>query len=115
MADALTEEKFSDGERIIEQDARGDKFYIIKSGEVKITQRLDGVENDLVTIKAGAYFGELALITDQGRRATGTAMGDVTLLSIHRKVFTRVFGGLLDILKREAAVYGKFTGQIALN
>ena len=43
------------------------------------------------------------------RQATAIADGSVVLLSLHRNAFTRVFGSLLNVLKREAEVYGKYT------
>ena len=33
----------------------------------------------------------------------------MVVLSMHRNAFTRVFGSLLNVLKREAEVYGKYT------
>ena len=68
-----------------------DKFYIVTDGEVVVTQTPEGgEEKEICRLGQGAYFGELALLTNQARKATITAVGDVTVVSVARKVFTRV-------------------------
>lgn len=112
MADALAEEKYADGDVICEQGAPGDYFYIIKEG-VAICTQVDADGNDTVvaTLTPGFYFGEIALLTTKPRQATVTAQGTLTVLSIDRATFTRVFGVMEDILKRNMSSYVKFTAS----
>jgi cAMP-dependent protein kinase regulator len=107
IADALSEVKFSAGETIITQGEPGNDFYIIKSGSVTCFK--DG--NKVLEIDQGGYFGEIALLMSKPRQATVKATGDVELLVLDRKTFTRVMGPLTDILKRDMARYGKVMGQ----
>ncbi|MGH0124774.1 UNVERIFIED_CONTAM: hypothetical protein FKN15_051903, partial [Acipenser sinensis] len=65
-----------------------DSFYIVESGEVKITMRrtksqLNVEENGAVEIARctrGQYFGELALVTNKPRAASAYAVGNVKCL-----------------------------------
>ena len=58
IADALESVQFQDGECVIKQGDSGDAFYIVESGEAKVTQFDDkGVEQVLTTLKKGQYFG----------------------------------------------------------
>lgn len=43
-----------------------------------------------VTLKAGSYFGERALLTGDVRAATVTACQDVSLLALNREDFQKV-------------------------
>ncbi|KAL3308882.1 cGMP-dependent protein kinase 1 [Cichlidogyrus casuarinus] len=58
----LEEAHFDDGHYIIRQGARGDTFYIITSGTVKVTQTAkDGKENFIRNMGRAEWFGEKAL------------------------------------------------------
>jgi CRP-like cAMP-binding protein len=91
-ADAVT-----DGTEIVSEGAMGDSFYVITSGNVRITR--GGSEVGKLT--AGDYFGELALFDPAPRNATVTAEGTVSLVSISRDNFTAALDeapGLRDTL-----------------
>eukprot|EP01052_Picozoa_sp_SAG31_P026890 SAG31_NODE_2470_length_5649_cov_2.713694_7_plen_95_part_00 len=84
-----------------------DKFYIVTDGEVVVTQTAEGSADDkeVCRLTQGSYFGELALLTNQPRKATVTAAGEVTVVCVARKVFTRVMGPLRETLKRNMKLY----------
>lgn len=109
IIDCMEEEKFTEGGVIIKQGdlvTSSDKFYIVTDGEVVVTQTPEGgEEKEICRLGQGAYFGELALLTNQARKATITAVGDVTVVSVARKVFTRVMGPLRETLKRNMKLY----------
>ena len=63
VAGALETFLYDDGEYIIRQGERGDSFYIIEEGTVKCTQiKSSGREIDLITLRAGDYFGKYYII-----------------------------------------------------
>lgn len=69
----------------------GDAFFVILEGRVIISQRLEkGAERRLEELGPGEYFGEMALIDDQPRMATVTAVTPVTLLEITGQLFDRL-------------------------
>ena len=110
LADALAEETYDEGSVICQQGDEGNFFYIIKSGTVSCSQ-VDGagVSKVVATLSAGAYFGEIALLTSKPRQATVTATGGkLTVLSLDRATFTRVFGPMDDIMKRNMDQYNKY-------
>ena len=81
---------------IIEEGETGDSMFIMLSGEVEITKRLTLVldedtpkERVMIRLKAenGVYFGEMALLENETRSATVTALTDCSLLELHQKDF----------------------------
>lgn len=110
IADALQEEEFTEGSVICREGDSGDKFYIVKEGEVEC-KKLSKSEDDVVArLGLGSYFGEIALMTSKSRQATVSAIGHGTLkcLSLDRKTFKRVMGCLSEILQRNMEEYNKF-------
>jgi putative peptide zinc metalloprotease protein len=91
IAENLEIERFAAGKTIIRQGDRGDKFYIIESGNVSIWQlKPDGEEEFVVKAGSGQYFGEIALVTNAPRNATVRAETPVSLLSLRKRDFDRL-------------------------
>ena len=53
---------FKPGEVIFHEGGRGDKMFVIQSGEVALSKQVDDLEVPLQNLKAGAIFGEMALV-----------------------------------------------------
>jgi cAMP-dependent protein kinase regulator len=79
VIDAMEEEDFSDGDVVIKQGDKGDKFFIVSEGEVVVTQVSESETDskELARLREGSYFGEIALLTNKERLATITAAGKV--------------------------------------
>jgi len=93
MAANLKEEEIPDGRNIILEGDEGEKFYIIRSGEVKVTK--SGVAEEVSKrLTEGDFFGELALLNSDKRAATVTATAPTTVLTLTRAQFTRLLGKL---------------------
>ena len=59
---------------IFEEGEQGDKFYLILDGAVRISRIVPGMgEEALAVLRAGTYFGEMALIDDFPRCADARA------------------------------------------
>jgi len=68
----------------------GDTFFIIESGTVEISKRLDGESSRILGREgAGEFFGELALVQGVPRVATVTAIEDTGLLEISKEDFNQ--------------------------
>lgn len=78
MAVAARVHVFSKGETIISQGAEGDSMFIVHEGSVSI--RVD--ENEIARLKAGDFFGEMALLTGETRAADVVALADVVAIEI---------------------------------
>lgn len=112
LADSLAEEKYEDGSVICTQGEEGNYFYIIKEGEAVCYQHDSAGEEKLVaSLGIGHYFGEIALLTSKPRQATVKAKGVLKVLAIDRATFTRVFGPMEEIMKRNMEQYIKYATQ----
>jgi CRP-like cAMP-binding protein len=70
IADIGAEEEHPSGLTIFEEGDKGDKFYLIIDGAVRISRLVPGMgEEALAVLRPGAYFGEMALIDDSSRSA----------------------------------------------
>jgi signal transduction histidine kinase/CRP-like cAMP-binding protein len=84
----IQELHFPAGNVIFEDQAQGDAFYLIISGTVKITKRIEsGNESVLGILHQGDFFGELELIDQRSRSANAVAMTDCTLGVLRKEDF----------------------------
>lgn len=114
IADSMQAVNFVAGEKVISQGEKGDNFYIVRSGQCKCTVNSGNEEIEVLLVDEGGYFGEIALLTDQPRKANVYAVSDVKLLSTDRATFKRVMGPLNDILSRNMEQYKKVLQDIGL-
>jgi CRP-like cAMP-binding protein len=76
------------GEFVFREGDEGDRLYIIERGEVRISRVLPGTgEEALTVLKAGACFGEMAILDHSERSTDAIANTRCTLLSISRANF----------------------------
>ena len=73
IADTMQERRFSAGSTVTQEGAGGVGFFVVEGGEADVS--VGGEQRG--TIKAGDYFGEIALLTDSPRTATITARTDL--------------------------------------
>lgn len=98
----------SEGEVIFREGDKGDRFYIIVHGDVKVETRngfdedkdQDELEEKSVTstesrhlgiLSAGNYFGEMSLVSDSPRSATVTSVSKTILLGVDKESFRIIF------------------------
>ena len=102
----VSRRRFERDHFIFREHESGERAYIIAEGSVEILK--EGAEGlvSLRILKAGAMFGELALIDDSPRMASAKAInGPVELLEIDQKTFKKKLSdadpftrGLINIL-----------------
>lgn len=109
LSDCLELETYKKGDEIIKQGESGDKFYLVQDGTAEaIVTDETGNKTTVLTYSPHDYFGELALLNDEKRKATIVATSDVLVVaSMSKKVFKRLLGPLEDILKRNSSKYEK--------
>jgi len=105
VADALLARDYKKGEAIIRQGDSGKDFFIITDGECQVSKIVEGASVNLVLLKKGDYFGELALLFDQPRAATVTANTDCRVITLDVKSFKLLLGPVDEILKRNTSNY----------
>ncbi|XP_073992116.1 cGMP-dependent protein kinase for isoform X3 [Rhodnius prolixus] len=104
ISDVLEETYYNEGDYIIRQGARGDTFFIISKGQVKVTIRQPNCleEKFIRTLRKGDFFGEKALQGDDLRTANIVADDPegVSCLVIDRETFNQLISGLDEIRTR---------------
>ncbi len=71
---------FSAGERILQQDAPGEAFYVICEGRVVVRREEGPAVLELARLAEGDFFGEMALLSGAPRVASVDAVQDGTLV-----------------------------------
>jgi hypothetical protein len=89
LARHLVPVHIAQGDPIIREGEVGDRFYVIGSGEVEVTERGRFRRREFV----GDCFGEIALLRDVPRTATVVARTDVELLALDREEFLAAVTG----------------------
>jgi MFS family permease len=96
------------GEEVLRQGEHGERFYVVAKGEVDVT--VDGQPRE--PLRAGAYFGEIALLRDMPRTATVTARTDVDLLALERDEFISAVTGHPESEEAAHAVIASRLGSL---
>ncbi|KAJ4433585.1 hypothetical protein ANN_15895 [Periplaneta americana] len=104
ISDVLEETFYNEGDYIIRQGARGDTFFIISKGQVRVTIKQPNTleEKYIRTLHKGDFFGEKALQGDDLRTANIIAddREGVTCLVIDRETFNQLISSLDEIRTR---------------
>lgn len=80
------EEKHKKGHTVFSEGDRGDKFYLILDGAVRISRMVPGMgEEALAVLKTGAYFGEMSLLDDSPRSASVIAHESLRVFVVNRQ------------------------------
>jgi len=87
LANAMVPRDFGAGERIIEEGAAGQTFYVVASGTVAVTTKR-GVE--VTRLTRGQYFGEMGVVEESVRSADAYAHEPSTLWRIDRGKFDQL-------------------------
>jgi CRP/FNR family cyclic AMP-dependent transcriptional regulator len=112
IARQLRSRSYRRNEVIFHQGDPGDALHVITRGAVKILlPSPEGDEAIIATLRAGDFFGELALLDSEPRSATATAVEATTTLTLPRPVFRELldshpelrdalFSALTQLLRR---------------
>jgi MFS family permease len=105
VLEQLVEVPLRAGDVVIRQGDPADRFYVIESGTVVVTQTdAAGTTHELRRMEADQVFGELGLLSGAPRSATVTAVADGLLLALDADAF-------LDLVGRRTAVRGRLLHQ----
>ena len=110
ICDCLKKEIFKNGQEVIKEGEAGQKFYLVQSGKAEALQKQeDGSQKVVFEYGENDYFGELALINNDPRKATIKVISDkLEVVSLDSKSFKRLLGPIEEILKRNSAKYEKY-------
>jgi NADH:quinone reductase (non-electrogenic) len=108
----IQNQHFQSGDVVFQQGDLGDSVYVIEEGECDVLREEDGKQKLLATLKAGDYFGEMALLSDQSRNATIQARTAMNVLIIPKGDFDKLrhsmpaFGEIFRELAKKRAASG---------
>ncbi|XP_048509452.1 cGMP-dependent protein kinase, isozyme 2 forms cD5/T2 isoform X2 [Athalia rosae] len=104
ISDVLEETFYNNGDYIIRQGARGDTFFIISRGQVRVTIKQPDTTDEkyIRTLSKGDFFGEKALQGDDLRTANIIAddPDGVSCLVIDQETFKQLISSLDEIQTR---------------
>ncbi len=84
------ERKYKKGELIFSEGDTADNVYFIESGQVSVfIQKFNSTE-EICVLESGAYFGEMAIFSNDRRTASVVALTDTVLLGVSKKEFLEV-------------------------
>jgi Cyclic nucleotide-binding domain len=106
VAEALVDEPFKTGDAIIKQGTRGETFYILHRGAVKVVQQQGKSEQVLANLVPQDFFGEEELFSKGTRSASIIATSDGSVLALHHSK-------LNELLKHAPKVKPNFDVVIA--
>ena len=90
VVDVIEEVVLGPNELVIKEGDQADSMYIIEEGECSVSQKgtsaADG-ETLLRVLKPGDYFGDRALLFDERRSATVTAISRIKLMRLDKESF----------------------------
>jgi predicted CoA-binding protein/signal transduction histidine kinase len=78
------------GQELFAEGSRGDRAYVIESGELEVIKNSSGRPVLLDLRRAGDVIGEIALLEDTPRTATLRARTDSSLLAINQEQFDQL-------------------------
>ncbi|HET7357216.1 MAG TPA: MFS transporter [Nocardioidaceae bacterium] len=89
LANRLVQVRAVAGEVVLREGQDSDRFYVIESGLVEVSQNGATLRQE----GSGDFFGEIGLLRDVPRTATITAVEDTTLLALEREDFLAAVTG----------------------
>jgi CRP-like cAMP-binding protein len=89
----MRREEIPAGGAVIEDGDDGDRFYVVLSGMLTVSQATIGARS---VLRPGDYFGEVALAMDIPRTASVRALTQVTVASCDRKTFDELIKPLFS-------------------
>ena len=93
LADWFEVRSVSAGTELAGEGASGYSFFLLQDGEAEVTSEGEQIRS----LSAGDYFGEMALLKDGRRLATVIADTDATVLVLYGTEFRRLQQELPDV------------------
>ena len=88
---ALGEEKsFPAGAPLFVENMVGESLFIVKSGAVRLSQRVDGIEKELAVVGPGEHLGSLALLARTVRLVSAVAATPCEVVELSHRDFVRL-------------------------
>jgi CRP-like cAMP-binding protein len=93
LSDRMRRESVAAGTEVVREGDGGDRFYVVLSGMLTVTQEGRGERR---VLKPGDYFGEVALAMDMPRTASIRALTPAVVASCDRETFDELIRPLFS-------------------
>lgn len=115
ICDCLTTEEFKKGDFVIKEGEEGYRFYLVQQGTAEAVKlATQGHSERVFEYKENDYFGELALLNGDKRKASIMVTSDkLVVASLAKDSFKRLLGPIEKILERNKSKYDKYVKQRA--
>jgi CRP/FNR family transcriptional regulator, cyclic AMP receptor protein len=87
--DTPIHQRYSDKDVIVSEGIKSNNAYVVLSGKVHVTKKVDKKTIVIGTLGEGEVFGEMGLISDSVRSANVVAMGDVVVGVLDKELFEK--------------------------
>jgi small-conductance mechanosensitive channel/CRP-like cAMP-binding protein len=104
LAESLHRAPFTAGEVITREGALAHYLYIILNGKVSIRAGGIDAEHEVASLQAEDFFGEMALLTGEKRRATCVALTDVECYRLDASAFRDLLTKHPEVAEQVACV-----------
>ena len=91
--------RFKDGDVIVTEGVISNNAYVVLSGEVRVSKRIDDKQVIIGALKKGDVFGELGLISKTQRSASVIAIGEVNIGIIDKETFASMLNDIPNDLR----------------
>ncbi|MFK7985588.1 MAG: Crp/Fnr family transcriptional regulator [Sandaracinaceae bacterium] len=88
------------GEVLFREGDAGEKMYVLQAGAVRITKAVKGEEKTLAILRAGEFFGEMAILNAKPRTATAVVEEQAQVLVLGAKTFEQMVVSNTEIAVR---------------
>lgn len=116
IREVATERSFAPGETLFEQDVSPYDLYVILSGEVRITRRLNHTEMLLAIHGPGEFTGDIEILNCEKSNVTGVASSPSLVLHLTSSQFRRMIAACsyttAELLKAMSARSRDFEAQL---
>ncbi len=106
MDKVVTKRNVEVGQDIFSQGQQAESLFVIAYGSIRLSQEGKGGDTVIRPLATGSHFGEMAMVDDQPRSATATAMEHTELLEIS-------YAGLRQLFEARPEIGAKFYRSLA--
>ena len=99
---------FAVGDTLVQQGDAGDFIYIIVNGSVDVSKELDGKKEIVARLSSGDIIGEMAVLTDEPRCASGIAVEPTRVIMVRDRTLR------LALLNNDLPILKPLTSQLTL-
>jgi len=96
LKDTANIQRYGNKDVIVSEGVVSNNAYVVVSGKVQVTKKMDKKTVIVATLKKGDVFGEMGLISETVRSASVVAVGDVEVGIIDKEGFEKILGELPD-------------------